>query len=130
MITVKGFRYYDDSHMPGFEKKFENLGQFLYHIQHDALDKEYVKFPAQNDDGTFNQQFAGTFSGQLRYADEARFNAGDVSTHIDLITDEDTGKILFSSGRLTGKKGHISTPMKEMLENLEEWTKDEYEFAD
>lgn len=49
--------------------------------------------------------------------------------NVDLITDED-GKILFSSGALTDKKGHISNSVKEAFKMFEEWTKSEYEFAD
>lgn len=130
MITVKGFRYYNDNNRPKFEKKFENLGQLSYHIQQNALGKTRIHFPAQNDDGLFNQQFAGSFSGHLYYSDEVRYNDGDVSSHIELIRDDESGKILFSSGSLTDGKGHISTPMKEMLTNLKAWTKEEYAFAD
>ena len=130
MITVKGFRYYNDNHCPRIDSRYENLGQLAYHIKQTALGKSRIKFPAQNSDGTFDQNFAGSFSGHLSYADEQRHNDGDISTHIELIQDDSNGKILFSSGSLTDKKGHISTTMNEMLENLKTWAKAEYDFAD
>ncbi len=130
MIIVKGFKYYNDNNMPSFTKQFENVGQLGKFIQDNTLGKSRIHFPAHNEDGTFDQEYAGTFSGTLYYDDERRYNDGDISTHIELITDNDTGKILFSSGSLTDKKGHISTSMKEMLDNLRSWTKEEYDFAD
>ena len=108
MITAKGFKYYEDNeHRRGFEKKFKNLEQLLSFIQHDALGKERVHLPAQNDDGTFDQRYACCFSGTLYYVSGIRPNTAHISTHINLITDEDTRKILFSSGSSTGGKGHI-----------------------
>lgn len=130
MITVKGFRYYNDSKCPSFEKKFENLGQLCYYIQQNAIGKKCIKFPVQNDDGSFNQQFASTFAGQLRFDDEKRYDTTNISTHIELIKRDNDEKILFSSGSLTDGKGHISTPMKQMLEKIRKWSKEEYEFAD
>lgn len=125
MITVKGFRYFNDNNCPRVEMTFDNLEQLQYFIEQNTLGKKRVKFPAHNADGSFDQKFAGSFSGNLRYADE-----GNISIHIELIKDTDSGKILFSSGSLTDGKGHISTPMKEMLASLKLWTEEEYAFAD
>ena len=130
MITVKGFRYYNDNNCPKMEKTFENLGQLLYFIEQNALSKKRVYLPAQNSDGTFNQQFARTFSGHLSYADEKRYHDEVITSHIELIKDNDTGKIIFSSGSLTDGKGHISTPMKDMISSLKAWTEAEYVFAE
>ena len=129
MITIKGFRYYNDSNCPKVEKQFENLGQLSYFIQQNALGKKKIHFPAQNDDGNFNQDFAGTFSGQLSFDDEVRYTTANISMHIELVKDSD-GKILFSSGTYTDGKGHISTAMKEMLASLKAWSKEEYAFAE
>lgn len=128
MIKVKGFKYYNDNNRPSFEMSFENLGQLAYFIKDNVIGKD-IKFPAQNADGTFDQCYAGSFSGNLRYCNEVSRNGLHISTHIELIKDQH-GKILFSSGSLTDKMGHVSRAMKEMLENLKTWKSEAYAFAD
>ena len=120
--------YSNDNNRPGFSLQYENIGQFLAQVKKDCLGKSYIRFPAHNDDWSFNQQYAGAMCGCFRYYDEDRAD-GNASMNVDLITDED-GKILFSSGALTDKKGHISNSVKEAFKMFEEWTKSEYEFAD
>ncbi len=129
MITVKGFIYYSDFNMPAFEKKFENLGQLLYFIKNNTLGKSRILFPAVTKDGKFNQNFASTFSAHLRYESEQRSDRCNAETHLTLIKDEDD-KILFSSGEYTDSVGHISSAMKQMLDDLKSWSEAPYEFAD
>ncbi len=121
MITVKGLKYKERV----FEKKFKDLEQLLSFIKHDAIGKECIRLPVLNDDGTLEQLLGGCYTNSTLYYHGTASPMG-----IRLITDDDTGKILFSSGYFTDGKGHVSTPMREMLEDLEEWTKEEYEFAD
>lgn len=128
MITVKGYKYYNDNKMPMFTKEFENVGQLMNHIQKEALGKTYVQFPAHNEDGSFNQDFAGAMCGCLRYSDE-NLSSGNPTVCIELITDSE-GDIQFSSGSRTGNRGHISSIVKEALTNLKEWTESEYVFAE
>lgn len=128
MITVTGIRYRYDNNCPKFKKQFDNLGQLSYYIQNECLGKKSIRFPAQNDDGSFDQRYAGTFSGALRYDDEESAR-GNPSVIIKLIKDDGTGQILFSSGDYTDKTGHISTIMKDMLTGLKHWTTKEYDFA-
>lgn len=123
MITVKGVRYFNDNHMPTFEKQFENLGQFLYFIQHDALGKKRVSLPKVNEDGSME-----SYCGSFEWADEYRNNDGDVQKWVYLITED--GKILFSNGRLTDGKRHASKAVRELFENIRTWQNEEYEFAD
>ncbi len=128
MVKVKGFEYYNDNNCPSFEMSFENLGQLAYFIKDNVIGKD-IKFPAQNADGTFDKAYAGSFSGDLRYCSKVSRDGLHISSHIELIKDQD-GKILFSSGSLTDKIGHISQAMKEMLENLKTWKNKSYDFAD
>ena len=129
MLKVTGYRYRTDFDMPKFEKNFENLGQLLYYIEENATGKSAIMFPAQKKDGSFNQNFARTFSGQLRFSCEET-SSGTIDMNIALIKNMEDGKILFSSGDFTDRIGHISTPMKEMLENLKAWSMMPYNFAD
>ena len=125
MITVRGFKYFNDSKCPRFQMQFENIGQLGWHIKQNCLGKKSIHLPAKNEDESFNQRFANTFSGHLAYE-----FAQDVSVRIEMITDDESGKVLFSSGSLTDGKGHISTPMREMLFTLNEWKETDYDFAD
>lgn len=128
MITVTGFHYYNDNHQPKISWQFENIGQFLAQVKTDCLGKSAISFPAHNDDWSFNQDFAGAMCGCFRYRDEQRMS-GDALVCVDMITDENE-KILFSSGALTDRKGHISSITKEAFKNLYDWTQAAYEFAD
>ena len=83
MITVKGYKYYNDNKMPMFTKEFENVGQLMNHIQKEALGKTHVQLPAHNEDGSFNQNFAG--------ADET-LSSGNPTVGMEHITDSE-GKI-------------------------------------
>lgn len=128
MIRVKGFRYYNDNHCPTFEKEFENLGQLEYFIRNDTVGKSQVRFPAVDNEGNFDQKYAGTFSGCIEWIDERRFSDSDVASHITLIVEGNM--ILFSSGHHTDNKGHISKAVKAMIDDLKAWKKEEYIFAE
>lgn len=123
MVTVKGVRYFNDNHMPAFEKQFENLGQFLHFIQNDTLGKKRVRFPKVNEDGSLER-----FSQSFEWADEYRSNDGDVQKWVYLITEGK--KILYSNGKLTDGKTHASKAVRELFDNLKAWQNEEYEFAD
>lgn len=123
MITVKGVRYFNDNHMPTFELQFENLGQFMNFIQKDTLGKKRITIPKVEKPGEIDR-----YGSSFEWADEYRSNDGDVQKWVYLITEN--GKILFSNGKLTDGRAHVSTAMKEMFDNLKAWQNEEYEFAD
>lgn len=128
MLTVHGFRYYDDYHQPQFTKIFENMDAFTKWVMDTAKSKKTIHLPAQNDDGTFNQNFATSFSSHLSFTDEIRISLADISCHIVLIKENE--KILFSSGDETDKIGHISSTAKTMIKNLKNYIEKDYEFAE
>lgn len=123
MVTVKGVKYYNDNHMPMFEKNFENIGQFLYFVKHDTLGKKRVRFPKVNKDGSL-----GDYAQSFEWACEYRNNDADVQKWVYLITEN--GKILFSNGKLTDGKTHASKAVREMFDNLKQWQEEEYVFAE
>ena len=128
MIKVKGFDYYNDSNMPVFEKEFNNLGHLSAYIQENALGKKKIYMPAHESDGSFNQAYSNCFSGNIRWIIKRRLDNGDVSRHIELITEN--GKILFSSGTYTDGRGHISNAVKQFIADLEYWISKNYDFAE
>ena len=128
MITVKGYNYHNDYHRPVFIEEYENIGQFIARIQKISLSRDLVYLPACNEDRTFDQKYAGSMCGCLRYSTEYCADGAVNSMCVDLISEGD--KILFSSGALTDKKGHISTIAKEAFENLKQWKEKDYDFAE
>ena len=127
MITVKGFRYYDDYMKPQFKHAFPSLTEFEKWIQNTNINKKRIHLPPQDAKGDFEQQWASTFSGHLSFPDEDGGQRPDVSCHICLI--EKDGAILFSSGTYTDDKGHISSEMKESLSRLKSYINADYNFA-
>ena len=123
MITVKGVRYFNDYNMPSFEYHYDNLGQFMHFIQNDTLGKNRIRFPNVTKPGKIE-----SLDTSFEWADEYRNNGGDIQKWIYLITEN--GKILFSNGRLTDHKTHVSTAIKELFDNLKAWQNEEYDFAE
>ena len=128
MIIVKGYNYHNDYNQSAFTKNFDNIDQFIEHIQKVALKKIHIRLPASNEDGSFDQRFANTMCGCLQYSTEYCSDGAINSMCIDLITENN--KILFSSGALTDSKGHISMKAKTAFANLRQWKESEYEFAE
>ncbi len=102
----------------------DNVGVFLAKMKKDVLDKKSVKVPAQCEDGTFDQKYAGKPEGRLIY------QLGETSTvYIDLIRTEDD-QIIYSSGKWTQGVGHLSKSAGEAFRNLALWTREDYNFAE
>ena len=127
MITVKGFRYYDDYNRPTYTKEFLSMTEFEKWLQTAAVDKKKIHLPPQDTNGDYDQRWAGSFSGHLSFVDERRGHLPSVSCHV--CTVEKDGMIIFSSGDYTGGKGHISSKMKETLSRLRAYINAEYNFA-
>lgn len=127
MITVKGFRYYSDYRMPKVERNFNTLDEFEKWIENNSVGKNRIHLPPQLNDGSFDQQWAGSFSGHLSFTDETRSQDSDISCHICLV--ERDGAIIFSSGDYTERKGHISLEMKSCLAHLKTYINSDYNFA-
>lgn len=128
MIEVKGYNYHKDSGISSFSQGFTSIYALVNDIKRTVVKKEDLHLSKQNDDGTFDQDFACSGDACITYPTRYCYNGELNSIHIELISED--GKVLFSSGTRTGGRGHISSAVREVFNELREWSKSGYDFAD
>lgn len=127
MIEVKGYDYHNDSDISSFTWRFKNIYALVNDIKQTVVRKKDIHLSKQNDDGTFDQDFARSGSACITYPTRYCHDGVLNSIYIELISED--GKVLFSSGTMTGGKGHISSAVREAFNELREWKESEYIFA-
>lgn len=128
MIEVKGYDYHNDYDISPFTWKFTSVYALVNDIKRTVVRKKDIHLSKQNDDGTFDQDFTCSGSACITYPTRYCHDGVLNSIYIELISED--GKVLFSSGTRTGRRGHISSTVREAFNELREWKKSEYIFAD